>query len=218
MSLLEQLVETPKPPSTAPKHEEPRPPRIELGDGDYVDVVFYHGDGDPEADRALPYFWRKLMEDDLLQLYYPSDTDRSFCTFVKMVSSQITRVLFVVIKDAKGEVKDFMGLATWEPIQFGPSLLGHAGFIFLREYWQREITLAAGRRILSAWFDEFPQPLDIAVGIIAEDNVLANRFVQRLGWTRVGVLPGCQQYAGKPSDAVLWQVTRTAWNRMKGVD
>jgi RimJ/RimL family protein N-acetyltransferase len=216
MSLLEQLVEIPKPPKAQDKRKEPERPRIELGDGDYVDVVFYHGDGDAEADRAIPWFWRKLMEDDLLKLYYPSDTERSFCTFAKMVSSQVTRVLFVVIKDKNDEVKDFMGLATWEPMSFGPSLLGHAGFLFLKDYWHRDITLRAGRRITMAWFEEFPQPLDIAVGIIAEENLLANRYVQRLGWTRVGVLPNCQQYAGKPSDAVLWQITRDTWNRIKG--
>src|SRR5262249_4109971 len=93
MSLIEQLAE-PKSPIAQPAKTKPTK-TIELGDGDYVDVVFYHGDGDPNAEKALPYFWRKLMEDDLLKLYYPSDTDRSFCTFVKMVSSPLTRCLFV---------------------------------------------------------------------------------------------------------------------------
>lgn len=223
MSILEQLV-APQPPVSTPdrtaKRQKPAdppatPPRIELPDGDYVDVVFYHGDNDPDAARALPWFWNRLMQDDLLRLYYPTATDRSFCTFVKMVSSPVTRVLFVVVKDSAGDVKDFIGLATWEPMQFGPSTLGHAGFIFLKDFWHRDITLRAGRRIMQAWFDEFPQPLDIAVGIIAKDNVLANRYVQQLGWTKVGGLPGCQHYDNKTSDAVIWQVTRATWNDIK---
>src|SRR5262249_48872442 len=174
----------------------------------YVDVVFYHGDGDPNAEKALPYFWRKLMEDDLLKLYYPSDTDRSFCTFVKMVSSPLTRCLFVVIKNRDHDVKDFMGIATWEPLHMGPALVGHAGFIFLKTYWDRHITIAAGKRIMECWFEEFPEPLDVAVGLIAEDNILANRYVQSLGWTKLGKLPNCQQWGGVPSDAVIWRVTK----------
>jgi len=208
MSTLAQLVEPTKPQHTPP-------PRVaDLGNGDYVDVVFYHGDGDPQASRAIPWFWQKLMADDLLKLYYPSDTERSFCTFAKMVSSPVTRVLMVVVKDPNGDVKDFMGLATYEPLQFGPALVGHAGFIFLKDYWHREVTLAAGRRIMQAWFEEFPEPrLDIAVGIIAKDNIMANRYVQALGWTRVGELPGCQQYAGEQCDAVLWQITKEKFER-----
>ncbi|TAK82235.1 MAG: N-acetyltransferase [Aquabacterium sp.] len=227
-SILEQLVSpTPPGPAVTDKSKNKVPeatataktptsaPRIELSDGDYVDVVFYHGDNDPDAARALPWFWNRLMADDLLKLYYPAETDRSFCTFVKMVSSPGIRVLFVVVKDSSGDVKDFMGLATWEPMQFGPSTLGHAGFIFLKDFWHRDITLRAGRRIMQAWFEEFPQPLDIAVGIIAKDNILANRYVQQLGWTKVGILPNCQQYGGKPSDAVIWQVTHNGWDDIK---
>lgn len=218
MSTLQTLVGEPK---KAP--EKPAPPRIELGGGDYIDVIPYNAYFDVNCRHFLFWLYDKLRKDDLLRLYYPDvdDTDRSYPTFVRMFSSQATQVLLVVVrtpeeKGAEGDlVKDLVGIATWEKMQFGPSTLGHAGFIFLRDYWDHHTSVAAGKRILRYWFEDNPEKLDIAVGIIAKANVLANRFVSRLGWTKVGELPNCQQYGGEPSDAVIWQITRDAYEREK---
>ena len=208
MSTLAQLVEPPKPKATEP--DKPAD-RIAYDDGKYVDVIPYNAYYDEKCRHWLFWLYDKLREDDLLRLYYPNvdATDRSYPMFVRMMSSDTTQVLLVVLKDKKtDEVAGLVGIATWEEMSFGPSTLGHAGFIFLRDYWDHRTSMAAGERILHYWFDEMLRKLDIAVGIIAKANVLANRFVQRLGWTRVGELPNCQQYGGEPSDAVIWQITR----------
>lgn len=208
MSSLAQLVE----PTKSPKAAEPEVPNRIAYDGDhYVDVIPYNAYFDDKCRHWLFWLYDKLREDDLLRLYYPSvdGTDRSYPMFVRMMSSDSTQVLLVVLKDKKTEeVAGLVGIATWERLQFGPSTLGHAGFIFLKSFWDNHTSMAAGQRILQYWFDEMPEKLDIAVGIIAKLNVLANRFVRRLGWTLVGELPNCQQYGGEPCEAVLWQMTR----------
>ena len=215
MSTLASLVEPASPKS---KSTPPTPiAQIDYDGGTYVDVIPYNAYFDDRCRHWLFWLYDKLREDDLLRLYYPNvdATDRSYPMFVRMMSSDTTQVLLIVLKDKKSdEVAGLVGIATWEPMHFGPSTLGHAGFIFLREYWDHHTSLAAGQRIMEFWFREMPEPrrLDIAVGIIAKLNVLANRFVQRLGWTRVGELPACQQYGGEPSDAVIWQVTRSAFD------
>lgn len=209
MSTLSALVE----PTRATKAAEPEPPSRIAYDGDkYVDVIPYNAYFDDKCRHWLFWLYDKLREDDLLRLYYPDvdASDRSYPMFVRMMSSDTTQVLLVVLKDKKSdEVQGLVGIATWERMQFGPSTLGHAGFIFLREYWDHQTSMAAGQRIMECWFKEMPEKLDIAVGIIAKLNVLANRFVRRLGWTLVGELPNCQQYGGEPCDAVLWQITRS---------
>lgn len=214
MSSLSQLVDIRK-----PQPVEQPPKRIEMGGGAYVDVIPYNAYNDVNCRQFLFWLYDKLRQDDLLRLYYPDidGTDRAYPTFVRMLSSQSTQVLLVVIKDDKGDVQDVVGISTWEPIQFGPSRLGHAGFIFVRQYWDHHTSIEAGKRIEKFWFEEIPEEgkLDIAVGIIAKANVLANRFVRRLGWTFVGELPRCQQYGGEPSDACIWQLTRDAYGRGK---
>jgi RimJ/RimL family protein N-acetyltransferase len=214
MSTLSQLVEPVKS-GTKPKAKEPDTPgRIAYDNDKYVDVIPYNAYFDDNCRNWLFWLYDKLREDDLLRLYYPNvnGTDRSYPMFVRMMSSDVTQVLLVVLKDKQtDEVASLVGLATWERMSLGPSTVGHAGFIFLRQYWDHHTSMAAGQRILKYWFEEMPQKLDIAVGIIAKLNVLANRFVKRLGWTLVGELPNCQQYGGEPCDAVMWQITRSAY-------
>jgi len=211
MSTLASLVEP-----TRTKAAEPAPPpqRIAYDNDKYVDVIPYNAYYDPNCRHWLFWLYDKLREDDLLRLYYPNidGSDKSYPLFVRMMSSDTTQVLLVVLKDKQThDVAGLVGIATWERMQFGPSIMGHAGFIFLRDFWDHHTSLAAGKRILDYWFKEMPDPLDITIGIIAKLNVLANRFVQRLGWTKVGELPNCQQYGGEACDAVLWQITRKAY-------
>lgn len=217
MSTLASLVE-PASPKTKAAEPTPPPSHISYDDSKYVDVIPYNAYFDDNCRHWLFWLYDTLRKDDLLRLYYPNidGTDRAYPMFVRMMSSDTTQVLLVVLKDkATDDVAGLVGIATWERLQFGPSTLGHAGFIFLKDYWDHRTSMAAGQRIMEYWFREMQQPLDITVGIIAKSNVLANRFVQRLGWTRVGELPNCQQYGGEPSDAVIWQITRSRYEEVK---
>jgi|SRR5579859_1393381 len=202
------------------KPAAPAPPPARLMDeGDWVDVIPYHADNDPNADHFLYWMWHKLKDDGLLALYFPDDQEKSYPTFVKLMSAPVTRVILVVIKSPatkdkpNGEVKDVIGFATWEPLRMGPATVGHAGFIFLHKYWQRQVSVEAGKRIMQHWFAETEPKLDVALGLIADTNKLANRYVQALGWTRLGDLPGCHHYDGKQADAVIWRMTRAEFER-----
>lgn len=205
MSVLEQLVEKPKPPEpVSPSH----------GNDDYVEVMPYNAYQDPNcAHYGLTWFWDKLREHGLLKLYYPdlTDDDRLFPTFVRMLSSASPQVTLVLLKNS-GEVKDLIGIATQDPLGFGKSALSHCGFIFRQEYWNRRISIEAGHRIMEHWFEAEPK-LDAAVGLIAQANVLATRYVKALGWVESGWLHQAQQYEGKPCDALIFQYTREMYEK-----
>lgn len=211
MSVLDQLVEKPKP----PKPMEP----VMREDGDRVDVVPYNAYRDPQcAHYFLNWFWDRMRENGLLKLYYPdlTDDDRMFPTFVRMLSSEVTKVILVILRDAEDKVKDVIGLSTWEPMQLGPSTVGHCGFIFRHEYWNRRTSIEAGHRIMEHWFTVAEPKLDVAVGLIARDNNLAQRYVRALGWVESGWIHNGQQYEGKPCDAIIWQYTREQFQK-KGI-
>jgi RimJ/RimL family protein N-acetyltransferase len=211
MSDLEKLAGLAAAPMTEPP--TPAPPII---DGDYeIDVVPYHGDLDPNAAYFLHYFWKRLLDDGLMELYFPGMGDKSYCTFVKLFSSA-TNIVIVVRKDiATKEIVDTIGFASWDQLRLGVATVGHAGFIFLKEFWNRHTTLAAARRIERYWFDNMPETLDTVMGIIALDNRLAQRFMHNLGWVQAGVLPGMHEYAGKQSDATIWYLTRADFTRLE---
>ncbi len=172
-----------------------------------LSVIPYNGNYDENAANMLHYLWEKLKADGLVDLYFPGASKTGFCSFVKLFSSAPSvQVLLVVKKDTTGDVTDVIGFATWEPITIGQCVMGHAGFIFLKEFWDRDTTAAAAREIMGHWFSA--TPLDIAVGIVASTNHLANRFLHRIGWTKVGVLPKLHQFAGTQCDAVIWHMTR----------
>jgi RimJ/RimL family protein N-acetyltransferase len=216
MSTLSTLAGTGTP-STA-QTLPPKPERVPVrprNDGEYIDVVPYDARFDAKSAQALPYFWQRLKDAGLLELYYPGQGDYSFAQFVRLLSGDVNAILFV-IKDPDGNVQDFVGLATWAPLDFGGQQVGNAGFLFLPEYWERATTLEAARRGMKYWFEEMEPRLNMALGMNPSGNHLVQRFLHGLGWTRVGQLPIPQYYGGTHSDLVIWYYTREQYERDKG--
>jgi RimJ/RimL family protein N-acetyltransferase len=193
-----------------------RPRIIGLKSGEWVDVIPYNANLDPNAPQFLFWFWERLQKSGLLALYFPHGTEASFPQFVGMMSGG-TNVILVVVKSESGEVQDTMGFATWGTMQLGLATVGCAGFVFLPEFWDAKATVEAAKRIERLWFDEMPQHLDLLVGIIAKDNVAAQRFMPRIGWSFSGSLPGAHLYAGQPSDATIWYLTRSQFESQESV-
>jgi len=190
--------------------ETPKPARVPIRgirEGEHVEVIPYDGREDTAAFKFIPWFWERLKNAGLLDLYYPGNGATSFPSFVRLLSGDV-RVILFVIRDTQGEVSDCIGFATWAPIEFGGCQVGNAGFVFLPEYWDRQTTINATRVGMKFWFDQMTPKLDVAIGMNPEGNHLVQRFLHRIGWTRVGTLPLPQFYAGKTSDLVLWYYTR----------
>lgn len=184
-------------------------------EGGTVDVIPYNANLDKDADKFLAWFWRRLLDDGLIRLYYPDMPEYSFAGFVKLFSGD-TNVTLVVKKNEQGEIVDTIGFATLELMSFGMAMAAHAGFIFLPEYWDQETTKQAAERIMEFWFQSEQPKLDVVIGIIAERNVMARRFLQRIGWTHSGNIPFLHQYQGERSDSSIWYVTRLQFEALKG--
>jgi RimJ/RimL family protein N-acetyltransferase len=187
--------------------------RIAAGAGKHVEVYPYNAHNDPNASLYLPWLWKRLKDDGLIDLYFPNFADKSFATFAAMLSGGAQILIVALVDDETGLATDTIGFASWTPMLLGLATVGNAGFIYLKDYWEQSITLAAGRRIEKMWFEDMPDKLDLAVGIIAKDNVLARRYLNRLGWRKCGELPGIQQYAGVQGDGEIWFTTRTQYEQ-----
>lgn len=199
-------------PPDPPKRE--RPKIRGLKEGEWIDVIPYSAHLDPNASLFLPWLWNRLKEDGLVELYFPEGKETGFASFVGLMSSNVTKVVLVVVKGADGLVVDTVGIATWDPLRMGLISVGIVGFIFLRDYWEQKASALAAQRIMKLWFDDLK--LEILLGLIAKDNHLANRFVQRVGWTLQGTLPRLHSYMGAISDANMWTITKDEFERTKG--
>ena len=188
-----------------PKVEVKRP--IIHDDNGTVDVIAYNANSDPHAQAFLPWLWNRLVEDGLVGLYFPGAEQTGFAAFVKLFSSD-TNVLLVRKLNDQGEVVDVVGFATLELMPFGMAMAAHAGFIFTKAYWDHKTSKASADEIVRTWFNWSAPRLDVVIGIIADRNVMARRFLQRIGWKHSGNIPLIHQFAGERSDGSIWFITR----------
>lgn len=209
MSLLERLVDQPS--TSRPTH----PARDRIMEGSWVlDVVPYTASADKNAHQFLPWFWQRLRDEGLIELYFPGMAETSFGEFASLFTAPGVKKLLFLLKDPSTldndlpTVVDCIGFATWSPMEWGGQQVGNCGFIFFRDYWDRATTVKGCHRAMQYWFHEMEPSLDVCLGLNPAGNVLVQRFLPKIGWTRVGQLPIPQYYDGKYSDMVVWYITR----------
>lgn len=179
-----------------------------------VKVIPYDASLDTMADKFLPWFWERLKADGLVELYFPGASETGFADFVKLMSSRDTRILLVTTKDESDQPEKFVGFASWQPMPFGQALAGIAGFIFLKEFWGSGTSVVAAEEIMRYWFEK--AKLDVMLGVIAERNKLANGFMERVGWTRMGAVPLLHVYQNEQCPAVFWYITKDEFKARGG--
>lgn len=184
-----------------------------------VDVIPYNADFDPNSDKFLPYLWNRLKEDGLTEIYFPAEKDSGFAKFVKLLSGA-EQVVLVLKRDDEKVITNVIGFASWAPLPYGETNSILAGFIFLKEFWDRNHSVIAAKKIMDYWFNEGEIPgsgtIDLAVGFIAKANIPAQRFLSRIGWVRAGEIPDFHQHKGEKSDAVFWHITKTRHKEVHG--
>lgn len=215
MSTFDTLAGPSTPPVNGSKvKREPHPIRG-VREGETIHAVPYTAYS-KDSDYFLSWLWRRLKAANLLELYFPGLGELSFPAMVELFSgARGIKVILILVKNAQGEVVDVLGIATWEPMQIGTVQTCYAGFIFLPEYWDRHSTVEAAKQGMRYWFYEMEPRMEVILGVNPEGNHLVQRFLHRLGWTRVGTLPIPQWYEGKPSDTVIWYITRAQFDAME---
>src|SRR5579864_2570625 len=103
MSLLEKLVE-PTPPggqAAPPKSKKQPHPAIEhIREGKWVlDVIPYTASADKNASYFLPWFWQRLKEEGLIELYFPGAAETSFGEFCVLFTNPSVKKLLFLLKD-----------------------------------------------------------------------------------------------------------------------
>jgi RimJ/RimL family protein N-acetyltransferase len=176
-----------------------------------VTVLPYNACFDPQADAFLPWLWKKMQDDDLVDYYFPGQKDTGFATFVRLFSGDAQVAIFRTEGDASDKWEDRIpGFITWTPLRMGASDMIVAGFIFFRKFWDHHTTDDAAKAAFNFWFDD-TSPLQVVLGVCPALHVTAMRYNKRVGLREIGRIPMAHLHKGKSCDAVLFAMTRDDW-------
>jgi RimJ/RimL family protein N-acetyltransferase len=176
-----------------------------------VSVIPYNACLDPQADAFLPWLWKKMQTDDLVDYYFPGQKDTGFATFVRLFSGDAQVALFKTEDTSAGNTWEdrIPGFITWSQTRMGASDVLIAGFIFFRKFWDHHTTDAAARAAFAHWFAK-PE-IKIVVGVCPSLHKAAIRYNQRIGLKEIGRIPMAHMYKGETCDAILYAITREQW-------
>jgi RimJ/RimL family protein N-acetyltransferase len=97
------------------------------------------------------------------------------------------------------------------PLGVGRGFRGNVGMAFLKKFWRRGIAKELATQCLDDLFMQCN--VEALHGITPVVNLPAVRFIEKMGFYRVGVAPMYMTYDGEPCSAVLSCMSREMWNR-----
>lgn len=150
-------------------------------------------------DSLLSGFFEEMERDELTDIvFYTNELDSS--QFVKMMKNPANLPVFIWDDGLKG--------VAWINNLADNHAMGH--FCFLKSGWGK-FAEQAGEEVLKYWFaiDGSNGPLfDLIFGFIPEFNQRAVNFSQRIGFTKLGVIPKLANVRGERSGMVILYRTR----------
>src|ERR1700693_5707576 len=86
-----------------------------------VRIVPYNAVNDTQADAMLPWLWKRMQTDDLVDYYFPGQSATGFSNFVRLFSGD-GNVALVVTDSQSGQWNDTIaGFISWTPSLMGMS-------------------------------------------------------------------------------------------------
>lgn len=174
-----------------------------------VRFVPYNAALDTQAESFLPWMWKRMQEDDLVDYYFPGQRDTGFATFVRLMSGDAQVALVIVPSESKQWSDTVAGFVTWTPTRLGTSDMIVGGFVFFRRYWDHHTTDATAVQAFHYWFTETTAAS--VLGVCPALHHTAIRYNKRIGLHEVGRLPMAHLFKGVPCDAILYAITREQW-------
>ena len=174
-----------------------------------VRVVLYNALADPQASEFLPWMWKRMQDDDLVDYYFPGQKDTGFGAFVRLFSGDANVALFLIEKESDKWEDRIPGFITWSSSRMGASDVLIAGFIFFRKFWDHHTTDEAGKAAWKFWFDT--TPAQVILGVCPSLHHAAIRYNKRVGLKECGRISGAHLFKGTPCDALLFEMTREQW-------
>ena len=153
------------------------------------------------SNNFLEGVFDKIVEQNLLKTTFWEGSIVHLSDFIMMVKNPNNQVVFFF------EDQNCVGLA-WLSAVTSNYAFGH--FCLFREIWGRSVTI--GKTCVDYWFS-WPgtggRLLDVIIGIMPGFNRRAHKYVEKLGWVRLGQIPGMfRDKQRNREDAVIYYTSR----------
>ena len=179
----------------------------------HVTVIQYNANLDPQADAFLSWLWQRMKKDELVDLYFPGQTETGFTSLVQMFAGSAQAALFDTNNGSDQWDKRIPGFITWSIQQFGSAPVLIAGFIFFREFWDHKTTDDAGAAAFEHWFTK--TKVEEVLGVCPAQHHAAIRYNKRVGLHERMRLKNCALFKGNPCDAIIFGISRDEWNERR---
>lgn len=156
---------------------------------------------------VLPLIYKQMKDEGTFEMFFHDFPDLTFGQFVRVLSEASEQVHAVCLMEGE-QIRDIAALAMLTDVRVTDTVKRALGnFLLFKSYWGSDDAARVGAVILDAWF----QHLNVVAGVTPELNERALRFIERMGFVRLGTIPNFAAYRGKPCGSVATFLTRRLW-------
>jgi hypothetical protein len=160
-----------------------------------------------QGEIILPLLYKQMKDEGTFEMFFHDFPDLSFGAFVRVMSEAGEQVHAVCVMDGD-KITDIAAIAMLTDIRVTDIVKRALGnFLLFKNYWHDVDATRVGALILDSWF----QHLDTVAGVTPEKNDRALRFIEHLGFVRIGTIPGFASYRGEGCGSVASYMTRRIW-------
>jgi len=159
------------------------------------------------GETVLPLIWKQMHEEGTFDMFFHDFPELNFGAFVRVLSEPNEQVHAVCVMQGDAVV-DIAAISMLTDIRYTELVKRALGnFLLFKKYWGHEDATRIGAIILDTWFKD----LETVGGVTPELNDRALRFIEEMGFTRLGVIPGFSSYRGEQCGSVATYQTRRMW-------
>lgn len=165
-------------------------------------IPYVYMDGSWTAtDEVMATIYKTLRDDGTFETVFYDGLINDADDFIEMMQSRNNLPVIVLMDD------DISGVAWLNSISDNRAF---AHFAFFKKIWGK--TEEVGQSLLEYWLDipnsEGGKLFDILMGLVPSFNERAHKFVERVGFKRLGEIPHLVKVHGKRESGVIFYYAR----------
>lgn len=160
------------------------------------------------TDRLLAEAYIQMEKEGTLDVVFFQSVP-SLSSFLEAHLAGSNRVVLGAFRERQGGDPEFCGLS-WimNPLNIGNYIKAETGICLFRKNVGRD-SINFGKMMLESFFTQYD--VSCLFGVTPENNKLALRYAQRLGFSMHGPIPDFATWQGKPTGAFISHYSKEEW-------
>ena len=164
--------------------------------------------------EALVAIFNRLKQEDLYKIVFHDNPDMNLLDFMNFFSHPTVALQIISIVEGD-QIKDMAGMSWLSGMEsYADGQRAVASFCAFKDYQTPDKTDAMAAFVLDYWFNCLN--LDIVVGMTPAANVLAVRFIKRIGFLETCRIPDYSALFGKKTDCVVTYMNKDQYGKVYG--